>query len=569
MQLITSNRVRGACAWALLGLGLLTLCSTVVGVVLNFSPVPYWDQWDGTVDFYMRALVDPLSAFFAQHNEHRLVLPQLIFFADMRYFGGRNVFSLAANLVLALLLAGALYRIATRHLPHIRADRMIAAGIALTLVFSWAQRENFTWGFQSQWFAVYLFALCAFYSLERAADGTPRPSPWWCALAMVCAAMAVMSMASGLLVLPVLVVMAMYLRLPMSNVVSLLVMCAVTWAAYFHHWTSPNGTSVTAAITQHPLGVLQYVVLYLGAPLYYSFPRWPFTAWVCGVATLAGVAIGVWKTLLGDKQPQSLTLLATALFLVGNAIVTASGRYSFGLDSALVSRYTTASSLALATTVLFLWINSSKPTTRKGVEVVIALLVALIFIGQPLALRKAHDEVYRKKIGGLALRLQLYDPTYTSGLFPIEGLRPIAQQAQAAGLSIFAPDNVDYPPLPDRVTASTQCDGQIDQVMPTQTAGVFAARGWAVDPGTHKYVQSVLLAGTDGQVLGEALTGERRNDLREHTGIHDGYGGWLGFFKSPPDKQLQAFGVLSTGGYCVLRGTRTVPVGTALDSKPG
>jgi hypothetical protein len=32
---------------------------------------------------------------------------------------------------------------------------------------------------------------------------------------------------------------------------------------------------------------------------------------------------------------------------------------------------------------------------------------------------------------------------------------------------------------------------------------------------------------------------------------------------------LQAFGVLSSGGYCVLRGTRTVPAGTALDSKPG
>lgn len=566
---MTSNQARNACAWALLGLGLLTLCSTVVGVVRNFSPVPYWDQWDGTVEFYMRALVDPLSAFFAQHNEHRLVLPQLIFFADMRYFGGRSVFSLAANLVLALLLVVALYRIAARYLPNIRADRLIAAGLALTLVFSWAQRENFTWGFQSQWFAVYLFALCAFHSLERAAEPKPNPSPWWCALAIVCAVMAVMSMASGLLVLPVLIVMAMYLRLPISNVIALVVTCAATWVAYFHHWTSPNGTSVTAALTQHPLGVLKYVVLYLGAPLYYSFPCWPFTALVCGVAMLAGVAIGVWRTLLGDKQPRSLALLATALFLVGNALITASGRYSLGLDSAMVSRYTTASSLALATTVLFLWINSSRPTIRKGIEVGIALLAVLIFVGQPLALRPGHDEVFRRKIGGLALRLNLYDPTYTSGLFPIEALRPIAQRAQAAGLSIFAPDSVDYPPIPNHVSASTQCDGQIDQVLPTQTAGVFAARGWAVDRGTHKYVQSVLLAGADGQVLGEALTGESRNDLREHTGIHDAYGGWFGFFKTPPDNQLRAFGVLSTGGYCVLSGTRTMSVRTPLNPKPG
>ena len=165
-----NSQARRACAWALLGLGLLTLCSTIVGVVRNFSPVPYWDQWDGTIEFYMRAMTDPLSAFFAQHNEHRLVLPQLIFFADMRYFGGRNVFSLTANLVLALLLAVMLYRVVARYLPNTRVDRAITAGLALTLVFSWAQRENFTWGFQCQWFAIYLFALCAFHSLERAAE---------------------------------------------------------------------------------------------------------------------------------------------------------------------------------------------------------------------------------------------------------------------------------------------------------------------------------------------------------------------------------------------------------------
>lgn len=560
-----NSQARRACAWALLGLGLLTLCSTIVGVVRNFSPVPYWDQWDGTIEFYMRAMTDPLSAFFAQHNEHRLVLPQLIFFADMRYFGGRNVFSLTANLVLALLLAVMLYRVVARHLPNTRVDRAITAGLALTLVFSWAQRENFTWGFQCQWFAIYLFALCSFHSLERAAESKTSAAAWWCATAIICGVMAAMSMASGLLVLPVLIVMALYLRLPISNIAALAVTCAATWVTYFHHWTSPTGVSVTAAITQHPLGVFEYVMLYLGAPLFYSFPSWPSIAWIFGAVTITGVAIGVWRAVGTDERPRAIALLATALFLVGNALITASGRYSLGLDSAMVSRYTTAGLLAIACTVLFLWLNASKGSVRTPIENCIALLAVLIFIGQPLALRSAHVEVYRKQIGGLALRSHVYDSTYTSGLFEAQALRSIVPRAQAAGLSIFAPDSVDYPPLPDHVDSSAKCDGQIDEVMPTKTAGVFAARGWAVDPDTHKYVQSVLLATADGRVLGEALTGQSRNDLRQHTGIHNEYGGWVGFFQSPPDRQVVALGVLSNGRYCALTDAQAAFTRTPLD----
>src|SRR5436189_3578557 len=44
--------------------------------------VPFWDQWDGTAPLFEKMAAGTLrfADFFAQHNEHRLLFPRLIFF---------------------------------------------------------------------------------------------------------------------------------------------------------------------------------------------------------------------------------------------------------------------------------------------------------------------------------------------------------------------------------------------------------------------------------------------------------------------------------------------------------
>lgn len=60
-------------------LDIITLTTTVYAVWTHFSPVPYADQWDGTIGFYLRALQNPWQAFFELHNEHRLIFSRLFF----------------------------------------------------------------------------------------------------------------------------------------------------------------------------------------------------------------------------------------------------------------------------------------------------------------------------------------------------------------------------------------------------------------------------------------------------------------------------------------------------------
>ncbi|KVE42390.1 hypothetical protein [Burkholderia sp. BDU5] len=554
------QQLETTCAVFMLCLGMLTVATTIVGVVRHFSPVPFWDQWDGGLQFYINALNDPATAFFQQHNEHRLAFPKLFYFVDIRYFGGRNVLLLIVNLLFALLVGIALYRVISRDLPERRAPRAIVAGTLLILVFSFVQHENFNWGFQNQWFAIYLFAFCAFRSLERSAEKLTGHAPLWSATALACAALATISMASGLLVFPTLIAFCLYLRLPRTTLVTLIVATIVAWTLYFHHWTSPGGASLTASMIQHPGGVLKFVLLYLGAPIHYALPGRRTLVLLCGCLLLGGALLGIWIALTAPKRPRAVTLLAMAVFLIGNAVITAAGRYIFGLDAALSSRYTTSGLIAFTSVAFFLWLNLSQRIPRTTVAVVFMLYVTVVAGGQRAVRESAHDEVYRKLIGGLALRSHVYDADYTSALYPDPFvLRSTAQAAERSRLSIFATDNADYSQPPEHVQSDIWCEGQIDVVKPTQTPGVLAAHGWAFDPGLRRYTLSVLLTDAAGRVLGQALTGERREDVAAALQTQDPYGGWLGFFKAPPDRRVRAFGVLAPDRYCALRGVIDVP----------
>ncbi len=535
-------------------LGTTIFATTLVGVVFHFSPVPYGDQWDGTLGFYLDALEHPWAAFFGLHNEHRLFFSRLIFFADVRYLGGRNLLDLAANIVLARLIALSLYRITSRNLRHTRASRMIAAGGVLAFAFAWMQAENFTWGFQNQWFAVYLFGLCAFDALDLSESarlrGAGASSAGWFALAIGGAVMAALSMVSGVLVAPVLAVQAAYLR---TTRVRLLVMALATltiWLTYFTGWhsNSPSG-GLRDAMDHHPLGVVLYVLLQLGSPAIWGCLGMSLTA-VWGAVVLASLIYALWiarrrRAVIGSA------LLAMGLFIGASAFVTAVGRIGFGVDTATLSRYTTGPLLMTASLLAFLWLNETRPERRRWIIGGFAFMLVMIMVAQRMVFHSTQRELYAKRVAGLAVRANVYDASYTAVIYPNPAaLQAVATRAQAAGLSIFAADQPDYAVPPEDVSASAHCIGKIDSIRATANPDRFAATGWLYDPAGKRYVSSIVIADRSGKVLGTGITGARRPDLAPVTGSKEGYGGWTGFFRRPTDSEIRLFGRLDTGRYC-------------------
>jgi hypothetical protein len=177
--------------------GMLVAVTTISGVVIDYSPVPFWDQWYGTVDWYMRAERDWWPSFWSLHNEHRLLFSRLIFWPDMHWFGGVNILSLTSNVVVCGVLAFSVYRAAIFRANLSPATKFVIGGAALAFCFSWMQSDNFTWGFQNQWFAVNLFALLAFHGLTVSAS-KDYDVRWFAAALLACVASS-FSMANGMI----------------------------------------------------------------------------------------------------------------------------------------------------------------------------------------------------------------------------------------------------------------------------------------------------------------------------------------------------------------------------------
>jgi hypothetical protein len=546
-------RLTATAAWVLGLCGLFVIVSCVIGVVRSYSPVPFWDQWDGSLGGYMR-FADNWSVLWEQHNEHRLLLPRLIFWTDIRWFGGRNVVDLVANLVLLAALAITVGRIVSRATCLTWTAGIALAGVIATIGFSWIQDENLTWGFQNQWFGVYLFAMLAFDALTRSRDTSGRNGQF--PLALLYGALAACWMTSGLLVLPVMLVFSLYLGLSKQRVALLGLATAVVWAAYFRHYASPplHG-SLPTTVLQHPLGVFEYMLLYLGAPV------WPVTTqlsltYLAGAIVVGATLVGVW---LGrDHEVRAPALLAFAVFVCGCAFITAGGRLLFGIESALAHRYTTSSLFAWLSLLLYFWVNARRPQARVVNAGLFALVLAGVLSYQSAAFTPDRDVLFARRLAGLAVREDVYDSEWTHAVYPTVGpLRVTAQAAQARGLSIFKRCSRDYPCAPEQTTASRMCEGAIDLIKPTGTPGRYMASGWIFDEDAKVQPTDVVIVNAQNGLRGYGIVGMRRPDVETVLKHNGDRVGWAGFFRAD-GKTIR---VLAKHGdnYCALTAIGDVP----------
>jgi hypothetical protein len=87
-----------ALAVAALSVGVYIFATTLLMVVHSWTVVPYWDQWDNLIlasdkTFSGIVPVGLFHWFFAQHNEHRIAVPRLIFAIDRFFFASTNRFN--------------------------------------------------------------------------------------------------------------------------------------------------------------------------------------------------------------------------------------------------------------------------------------------------------------------------------------------------------------------------------------------------------------------------------------------------------------------------------------------
>ncbi len=522
----------------------------ITGGVRGYSPVPFWDMWNGYLGFFNQVTTEDMSSWWAQHNEHRIVLARGFFWLDHVLFAGRGWFLIVINYLLVSFVCILFWTI-WKEKAH---DRHHWIGYFLIAwLFWWIQKDNLEWGFQSQFILAQLLPLAALYFMHRSVHGKTEFNNWF-VMAMAFGVLSIGSMANGVLALPIMTGYAVLARMGLRRILILGAASILMLGIYFYGYIAPTGHgSLGQALRTNSLGLLHYVVVYVGGA--FSFGGGHSGVWI---ATIAGVfLVGrsvffAFKFINGPRdETLRLALLAFILYVGGTALGTAGGRLIFGVETALASRYMTPSLMAWAALLIlhFPNINSLRLSVQDKLWVWFSILLLLMLPKQLESLRSEKARNFDRKLAALAVELGVKDEAQIKHVFPsVDWIFAIAEKPIAENLSIFgvAPIKDKREILGSKLNveiAADTCKAAIDEITKIDHDPKYLKiRGWIFDQVENKVPEYALIVDNAGTVQGVLLTGDDRKDVEKIINSKVHYSGAKGYvFSNAVSNRIKLF----------------------------
>lgn len=334
----------------------------LIWVVGKYSvEVPCQDQWE-LVPLLEKMFQGGLTFhdLWAQHNEHRILFPQIIMLGLARLTGWNIRCEMAVNVLLAAGIFAVLVRQVNKTARKLGMAGLPWAMPALSLiVFSIAQYQNWLWGWQIQMLLNLLAVLGGIVVLAGEPFGWRR-----FAVAALLGVVASGSFANGVLFWPIglliLLVVTTGGRQRFAATAGWLLIGALTVGACFHHYRKPEDHPPCDLLFQQPLDYAAYVLKYLGnICAQYVGGDTPTDGDIALASGFGGIVAMGWAAgmLLRRKIADFRTLLpcfAMSLYSVVTALVTGVGRLGLGSNQAIYSRYCTMVVPFWASLVIFL-----------------------------------------------------------------------------------------------------------------------------------------------------------------------------------------------------------------------
>ena len=582
-------------------LGIYTAIWTAKVVRRSFSPAIDWDQWDVVKDLLRSRGHITAKLLWAQHNEHRIPFGRLACYADLRWFGGRNVSLLLENYLIHMAALGIFAVMLHRFGRLSRSANLGLLGFTAFCVFSPIQIDNFVRGFQVTFVLCILAAMLAFSAavLHKSVGDEPgsRSLSSYLGGALFFAVIAEFSLSSGLLVWPILLLLGYGLRF--SRATQLLILSAGTVAigAYFTHFFLPGHETKPFESLSHPLDLWRYVLMYFGStwrdyrlqpigPLAWLVPVTAST-WSTVVDLLTATALGLGGffaiRFLIRRTDDGLSgfLFANTVFAIFGATITGLGRLKSGLAQAASNRYQTIALLFWASLVI--WIFTKISGQRRWTKLLAAQVILVVMMGTAVPRFHVYKQYAMERKAALAAAFRSLmqgseDPSRLAILSPAPSMIPeLFSYLESKGWGPSASDfgalvgvrngeqdfgetqHARSAPLKvdgHAVTPRALCEGFLDKVTGPDSSGQLAATGWAWDWTEQEPAKQILLVLTTGRVVGQTGTGLPRPDVPKNvTGIVAEDTGWATKANIPSNAVLRAFVVVDDGkSACPLKG---------------
>jgi hypothetical protein len=538
------------------------LLSTTVGMLRYCSPVPFHDEWRTCYQIAAAVNSGQLSALFTPNSGHRAVIAHLAFWADLKLAGGRFVIPFALNLGLLVAMfvclevgAGRLLN-QCRHIGF-RADVRVLQALAC---FSWLNGANLTRATQPQLFGSLLFPLAAFLALGQSAnarlpgEATTVPkhrAMAWLYFAALLGVLSAGTQGNGVVVLPLLVLLALLLRLPMRCTLQMSVVALLCLSAFFYRY--PLG-HLSGGVTSTPstVAILQWTLAYLGNA-WFAVSRSGIgaqCAGACLVLLWSYAAVSSFRSRRSDTF--SLGLAAFLAYVLGSAVMGGITRAGLGVASASAPRYWAVSLVAWAAVATILAGRFQHHPDSRGFLRAVVLGVLLLAIPAQLETVSGdpRPEHLNRWVAALGLELGAWDPDFAKySVVRLEErvVTDIVAAARLQRLGIFG-----SPPLAGLRSflgrsatqeGLRQVESSVDRVEEIAGTGSFRrVRGWAFELESTSIPERVFLVDTNGEIVGVALTGVERPDLIGGVDPHALFAGFIGYVRSGADRrQLSAW----------------------------
>ena len=495
----------------------------VVGGARAYSPVPFWDMWNGYLEFFTKVSDGQWSAWWTQHNEHRIVLARVFFWLDLSFFDGQVWFLMIINYALLALVCFLFYIIWKEVEPD--KEKAWVGYFLIAWLFLWSQNENLQWGFQSQFILAQLLPLVSFYFLHLSFSDKNKEMKFFVA-AIFFAILSIGSMANGILALPLIFVFVLIMKAEWRKIILTGVFSVIFIGMYFYEYNAPvSHGSLHQAILKNPIGLLHYMAVYVGGP--FSFGSKTVGLWMATVAGIFFIFSSIYFAfrVLSSRQKNSLqlTLLMFILFVGGSALGTGGGRLVFGIDQALSSRYMTPSLMAWAALFILYYMNSLMARTWSNKKLCGVLSALLVFMlpQQLMALESKVESLYERNMAGLALELGIKDQAQIGHVFAsADRTLEMAEKPIQRNYSIFGME--PYKDLRQKVGRALneeglhvkECKGFLDSVEPVDNDIKFVkVKGWLWSEGEIGENDLIEINDVDNKIVGYGLTGQYRSDV--------------------------------------------------------
>lgn len=463
---------------------------TVHEIVRLYVNLPLWDYFN-VVEHFPDYRAFHLGVFWQQHNEHRIVFPEIVFALDMLLFRGRQVFSLVVSFCAYFgvwaVMAWSLFQDKT--LPAVS---RYSAILVASIIAGWQGcAAALAIPFLLQWPFVQISVVLAllFVSMLKR---TSRQL--FLVLTILSGITATYSSGNGILLWPILIAAAILLNLNWKQVTAIAISGSLSIGLYFLGYKHVSSVNLHD-IGSRPLYLLAFVSSYLSMPFAaLGAPRFGVLFGLASLTIFAALFVLAIRSRLLTSTP-GVVLFGYCTFAIASAFITAAGRMNPSdplIQAAKASRYLTVPLVYIsALAMLTLWIVARRLGTAPSL--VTAVVLALLLLKMFPKLRPwyhGQESVFAdQQWAALCLESGIMDHTANSIIYPDPGyvvrFSPILRENHLAVFSNKEPYWIGHPvsEVFPRISTAQNNRGAVTLMFPIDSG--LEVAGW-IDKGLER-----------------------------------------------------------------------------------